>query len=82
MFTYKKDLPLDFSIYSSAVMARASYLYESDVKIETHADSVSISVVSETKKEAASILKDIAYLFYREKIHSETSDIRAALWGK
>lgn len=82
MFTYKKDLPLDFSIYSSAVKARASYLYESDVKIENQADSVSISVTSETQEEASSILKDIAYLFYREKILSETSDIRAALWDK
>ena len=82
MFTYKKDLPLDFSIYSSAVKARASYLYESDVIIENHADLVSISVISETKEEAASILKDIAYLFYREKILSETKEIRAALWDK
>lgn len=82
MFTFKKDLPLDFSIYSSSVKARANYLYDSDVKIENQVDSVAISVISETEEEASSILKDIAYLFYREKILSETSEIRAALWDK
>jgi len=80
--TKTKLMPKEFSAYLASTTARVNYLYSDEVKLTQEAEGILISASAETEEETESILKDVSYLFYREKILSETKEIRAALWDK
>jgi len=76
-----KKMPISFKKYVDSVRARSAYLYDEAVDISEVDNELVITVHSEQLDEAESIAKDVAYLFYREMIREETSEIRAALWA-
>jgi len=80
--TKTKLMPNEFRPFLASTQARVHYLYSDEVTLSDESEGILISASAETDSEAESILKDVSYLFYREKILSETKEIRAALWDK
>ena len=76
------EIPKNFEKYVDSAIVRASYLFP-DVQICKSGELVSVqSTVASTQKiDWSKLRQDFLHILYRERIYTETLEIRKTIYG-
>ncbi len=71
------DIPLIFERFLETAILRLQYLYP---ELEVAHSGLQVNIKNNETHSASSLKKELLHLIYKEKIYSETLEIRTALY--